>query len=133
MPSVAALHHIGNDPTFRSACTALAGATVRDYGNLVVGMDATATAVGGRWGGNAPLLQGNVTPGLYRAIMADGGALWWVIQAFNRTTFNAALSTYPALSFVCQYSMVQPIDHLMPIDQELFHRLPDRVTYNGRL
>lgn len=139
MPSVASLHHIGNDTAFRSACTALAGATVRDYGNLVVGMDATATAVGARWGGNAPLLQGNVTPGLYRAIPADGGALWWVIQAFNRTTFNAALSTYPALVRQARVPgevspWVQPIDQFDAYwTKNAFTGLPDRVTHNGRL
>ena len=139
MPSIASLHHIGNDPAFRSACTALAGATVRDYGNLVVGMDATATAVGGRWGGDAPLLQGNVTPGLYRAIPADGGALWWVIQAFNRTTFNAALSTYPALVRQARVPgevspWVQPIDQFDAYwTKNSFTGLPDRVTHNGRL
>lgn len=139
MPSVASLHHIGNDTAFRSACTALAGATIRDYGNLVVGMDATATAVGGRWGGNAPLLQGNVTPGLYRAIPADGGALWWVIQAFNRTTFNAALSTYPALVRQARVPgevspWVQPIDQFDAYwTKNSFTGLPDRVTHNGRL
>lgn len=139
MPSVASLHHIGNDTAFRSACTALAGATVRDYGNLVVGMDATATAVGGRWGGNAPLLQGNVIPGLYRAIPTDGGALWWVIQAFNRTTFNAALSTYPALVRQARVPgevspWVQPIDQFDAYwTKNAFTGLPDRVTHNGRL
>ena len=139
MPSIAALHHIGNDAAFRSACVALAGATVRDYGQLVVGMDATATAAGGRWGGNAPLLQGNVTPGLYRAIPADGGALWWVIQAFNRTTFNAALSTYPALVRQARVPgevspWVQPIDQFDAYwTKNAFTGLPDRVTHNGRL
>lgn len=97
LPTKASLHHIANDPVFRAHCAALAGAVVRDYPVLTIGMDATAIAAGGRWGGNAPLLQGNVTPGLYRAIPADGGALWWVIQPFDRTVFGAALSTYPAL------------------------------------
>lgn len=139
MPSVASLHHIGNDTAFRSACTALAGATVRDYGNLVVGMDATTTAVGGRWGGNAPLLQGNVTPGLYRAIPADGGALWWVIQAFNRTTFNAALSTYPALVRQARVPgevapWVQPLDQFDAyFTVNAFTGQPDRAIFNGRV
>lgn len=139
MPSVASLHHIGNDPAFRIACAALVGATVRDYGQLIVGMDDTATAVGARWGGNAPLLQGSVTPGLYRAIPADGGSLWWVIQAFNRTTFNLALSTYPALVRQARVPgevspWVQPVDQFDAYwTKNAFTGLPDRVTHNGRL
>ena len=139
MPSVASLHHIGNDPAFRMACAALVGATVRDYGQLIVGMDDTATAVGARWGGNAPLLQGSVTPGLYRAIPADGGSLWWVIQAFNRTTFNLALSTYPALVRQARVPgevspWVQPVDQFDAYwTKNPFTGLPDRVTYNGRV
>lgn len=135
----ASLHHIANDPVFRAHCAALAGAVVRDYPVLTIGMDATATAAGGRWGGNAPLLQGNVTPGLYRAIPADGGALWWVIQAFNRTTFNAALSTYPALVRQARVPgevspWVQPIDQFDAYwTKNAFTGLPDRVTHNGRL
>lgn len=137
LPTVAALHHIGNDVAFRAACAALGGATVRDYGHLVVGMDATATAVGGRWGGNAPPLQGNVTPGLYRD--PAGGALWWVIQAFDRAVFNAALTTYPALVRKAKVpGLIEP--WVQPVDQfdaywtkNAFTGQPDRVTHNGRI
>lgn len=138
MPAVAALHHIGNDAAFRAACTALAGATVRDYAGLTVGMDATAVAAGGRWGGNAPLLQGQVTPGLYRATQADGGALWWVIQAFDRAVFTAALSTYHALVRQARVPgevtpWVQPIDaNDAYYTVNKFTGQPDRVTHNGR-
>jgi len=139
MPVVAALHHIGNDVAFRAACVALAGATVRDYGQLAVGMDATATAAGGRWGGNAPLLQGQVTPGLYRAVPADGGGLWTVIQAFDRAVFGAALSTYPALVRKAKVpGLIEP--WVQPVDQfdayftkNAFTGQPDRVAHNGRL
>lgn len=138
MPVVAALHHIGNDVAFRAACVALAGATVRDYGQLAVGMDATATAAGGRWGGNAPLLQGQVTPGLYRAVPADGGGLWTVIQAFDRAVFGAALSTYPALVRQARVpGEVAP--WVAPIDANDAYKLvnpftgqPDRATFAGR-
>lgn len=138
LPSVAMLHHIGNDAAFRAKCAALAGATVRDYGNLVVGADATATAAGGRWGQNAPLLQGNVTPGLYRAIPADGGALWWVIQAFDRAVFGAALSTYPALVRQARVPgevtpWVQPIDAFNAYKlANPFTGLPDVVLHLGQ-
>lgn len=138
MPVVAALHHIGNDVAFRAACVALAGATVRDYGQLAVGMDATATAAGGRWGGNAPLLQGQVTPGLYRAVPADGGGLWTVIQAFDRAVFGAALSTYPALVRQARVPgevspWVQPIDAFNAYKlANPFTGLPDVVLHLGQ-
>ena len=136
LPSVAVMHHLPNDPAFRAACAALAGVTVRDYGQLVVGMDATATAAGGRWGGNAPLLQGQVTPGLYRD--PAGGALWWVIQAFDRAVFSAALSTYPALVRQARVpGEVAP--WVAPIDANDAYKLvnpftgqPDRATFAGR-
>ncbi len=138
MPSVASLHHAPNDPAFQAACAALAGATVRTFAGLSSGMDATATAVGGRWGQNAPLLQGNVTPGLYRATAADGGALWWVIQAFDRTVFNAALTTYPALVTPARTPgevtpWVQPLggaDSYQAANP--FTGQPDRVTHAGK-
>lgn len=138
LPAVAALHHIGNDAAFRSACVALAGATVRDYGQLVVGMDATATAVGGRWGSNAPLLQGNVTPGLYRD-PAGGGGLWTVIQAFDRAVFTNPLADIPALVRKAKVpGLIEP--WVQPIDQfdaywtkNAFTGQPDRVTHNGRI
>jgi hypothetical protein len=139
MPVVAALHHIGNDVAFRAACVALAGATVRDYGQLAVGMDATATAAGGRWGGNAPLLQGQVTPGLYRAVPADGGGLWTVIQAFDRAVFTNPLADIPALVRKAKVpGLIEP--WVQPIDQfdaywtkNAFTGQPDRVTHNGRI
>lgn len=139
LPSRASLHHIANDPVFRAHCAALAGAVVRDYPGLTIGMDATATAAGGRWGGNAPLLQGNVTPGLYRAIPADGGALWWVIQPFDRAVFGAALATYPALVRQARVPgevapWVQPLDQFDAYwTKNAFTGQPDRVTHNGRL
>lgn len=139
MPVVAALHHIGNDVAFRAACVALAGATVRDYGQLAVGMDSTATAAGGRWGGNAPLLQGQVTPGLYRAVPADGGGLWTVIQAFDRAVFTNPLADIPALVRKAKVpGLIEP--WVQPIDQfdaywtkNAFTGQPDRVTHNGRI
>lgn len=136
LPSVAVMHHLPNDPAFRAACAALAGVTVRDYGQLVVGMDATATAAGGRWGGNAPLLQGQVTPGLYRD--PAGGALWWVIQAFDRAVFTAALSTYPALVRQARVPgevtpWVQPIDAFNAYKlANPFTGLPDVVLHLGQ-
>lgn len=143
LPTSAALDHLGNDVGFQADCAALPGAVVRTFGILVPGMDATATADGARWGGNAPLLQGNVTPGLYRATEADGGKLWTVIQAFNRTTFNLPLNTttnpYPALLTQARTPgevtiWVQPLgsfDAYLLVNP--FTGLPDRVTHNGQI
>jgi len=137
MPAMAVLRHYPNDPVFRAHCAAIPGVTVRDYGQLVIGMDATAAAIGGRWGGNAPLLQGQVTPGLYRAIPADGGLLWNVIQPFDRTVFNLVLTTYPAL---CQRARtpgeiapwVQPTAENPFKLLEPFTQQPDRVIHLGQ-
>lgn len=60
MPSIATLSHIARDVNFRAHCAALAGATFHDFSPMTVDMNAVAVAAGGRWGGNAPLLQGNV-------------------------------------------------------------------------
>jgi hypothetical protein len=138
-PTIAALHHLGNDPAFRAACAALPGAIVRDYGTLVQGMSATAAAAGGRWGNNAPLLQGSVTPGLYRAVPADGGSLWTVIQAFNRTIVTNPLPDIPALVRKAKIpGAIEP--WVQPIDQfdayftvNAFTGQPDRAIRNGRI
>jgi hypothetical protein len=133
-PAIAALHHIGNDPAFQAACAALPGAVVRTYAGLTVGMDATATAVAGRWGSNAPALAGQVTPGLYR----DGATLWWVIQSFDRSVFNLAPETYPALLRRARVPgevapWVQPLDQFdayRPVNA--FTGRPDQVTHLGQ-
>lgn len=138
MPQVAVLHHYATDATFRAACVAIPGATVRDYGTLQIGMADTAAALGGHWGGDAPALVGTVTPGLYRATDADGGGLWWVIQAFDRAVFGLPLATYPALVRQARIpgevtAWVQPID--ANDAYRLINRftgLPDHVTYSGQ-
>jgi hypothetical protein len=138
MPAFAVLHHIATDAVFQAACAALPGAVVRSYAGLTIGMSATAVAIGGRWGGNAPLLQGNVTPGLYRAMPADGSALWWVIQSFDRAGFPLTLPTYPALVRKARTpGEVAPWEQ--PLDANDAYKLlnpfiaqPDRVTHLGQ-
>lgn len=103
LPSHATLNHGGRDDIFQAHCAALPGAVVLTGAKIGSLMPETMAAMGGRWGDNAPLLQGQVTPGLYRAIPADGGALWNVIQPFDRAVFNLPLTTYPAL---CQRARV---------------------------
>jgi len=138
-PAFATLEHIGNDAAFQAACAALAGAVVRTSGSLVANMAGTVAAVSGRWGTNAPLLQGNVTPGLYRAIPADGGGLWLVIQAFDRAVFGQALSTLASLVRKARTPgaiepWVQPIDAFDAyFTRNKFTGQPDRVTHLGRI
>jgi hypothetical protein len=137
-PSVAVMHHFATDAACRASAAAIPGVTVRDYGVMQVGMEDTCTALGGRWGGNAPLLVGSVSPGLYRASEADGGGLWNVIQAFDRSVFNLALATYPALVRQAHVpgevtAWVQPIDTndaYRPANR--FTGLPDQVDHNGQ-
>lgn len=138
-PTLAALQHIGNDAAFQAACAALPGAVVRVSGNLVENMAGTMAAVSGRWGVNAPLLQGSVTPGLYRAIPADGGALWVVIQAFNRAVFNQPFATLASLVRKAKTPgaiepWVQPIDQFDAyFTRNKFTGQPDRAIHNGRV
>jgi len=139
LPSMAVLSHIARDTNFRAHCAALPGAIVQDFAPMTADMNATATAAGGRWGGNAPLLQGNVTPGLYRAVPADGEGLWMVIQAFNRAVFTNPLADIPALVRKAKVpGLIEP--WVQPIDQfdaywtkNAFTGQPDRVTHNGRI
>ncbi len=140
-PTIAVAYCLATMPELQAACVALPGATVREYGQIDTRIDDTATAAGGRWGANAPLLQGNVTPGLYRAVEADGGALWMVIQAFNRTTFNLPLNgttnPYPALLTPAREPGVRTI-WVQPLGAfdayyvvNPFNGEPDRVTDGG--
>lgn len=137
-PAIASLECLANNPAFRTACAALAGVTIRDAGTLVPGFAAAAAALGARYGANAPLLQGSVTPGLYRAIPADGGALWMVIQAFDRAVFGQPLATLTSLVRKAKVPgevepWVQPIDGndayqaVEPITKQ-----PHRVTHLGK-
>lgn len=134
MPSHAALHSF-DVPGFRAAVAAIPNVQITDGANpLDVTFSAHCAANSQRWGADAPLLQGQVTPGLYRD---TDQSLWWVIQAFDRNVFTAALSTYPALVRRVRVPgeigpWVQPIDAndaYRPANR--FTGQPDRVTHNG--
>lgn len=98
--------HAWDDPAFLAALKLLPNVVVDD-GTLAEGQPPAPTdpitrtkalieAQGAQWGAQAPALPttGNVTAGgLYR--FEDG--MWSVIQTFNRTTYGAHPSTYPAL------------------------------------
>ena len=89
--------HAWDDPPFNAAVKAIAGVVYAEgTGDPVARTKALIEAQGAKWGAQAPALPttGNVTAGsLYR--FED--ALWGVIQSFNRTTYPAHPSTYPAL------------------------------------
>ena len=138
LPSHATLNHGGRDDIFQAHCAALPGAVVLTGAKIGSLMPETMAAMGGRWGDNAPLLQGQVTPGLYRAIPADGGALWNVIQAFDRSVFNLALATYPALVRQARVPG-EIVPWSQPIDQFDAYKLanpftgqPDMVLHLGQ-
>lgn len=89
------------------------------------------------WGKDAPALRGQVTPGLHRD--PETNDLWWVIQPFDRNTYNAALSTYPALVRQARIpgvvtEWVQPNDqHDAYLVTNPFTGSGDMVTHNGSL
>ncbi len=98
--------HAWDDPAFLAAIKLLPN-VIHDDGTRPEGQPPASTdpttrtrelieAQGAKWGAQAPALPttGNVTAGsLYR--FDDG--VWSVIQTFNRTTYGAHPSTYPAL------------------------------------
>lgn len=91
--------HAWEDAAFREALALVPGVVVsdpEDEGDPVTLTAALIASQGAKWGEQAPALPttGNVTAGsLYR--FED--ALWSVIQTFNRSTYGAHPSTYPAL------------------------------------
>ncbi len=89
--------HAWNDAAFIAAVGAIPGVVLdNSSGDPVARTQALIAAHGAKWGAQAPALPttGNVTAGgLYR--FEDG--MWSVIQTFNRTTYGAHPSTYPAL------------------------------------
>jgi hypothetical protein len=108
--------HCWDNPPFADAVKALAG-VVWQEGPLQTGVDgdgnpaytddpvartkALIEAQGAKWGDQAPQLptSGNVTAGsLYQYAETSGNTtLWSVIQTFNRSTYGAHPSAYPAL------------------------------------
>ena len=133
-PSVAILH-CWNDPGFEAAVAAIPGGTIQQGlatpSETVVQLCNTK---GVDWGGDAPLLTGSVTPGLY---YDTAGVLWWVIQAYNTSTYpNPAL--IPALIRRAKIPgrripWVQPLDQFD--DYKLlnpFTGKPDECTHQAK-
>ena len=125
-PSHAALHS-WSDAVFESAVTAIAGViTDIDNGDPITRTQALITAQAAQWGAQAPALPstGNVTKG---NLYTHGGAMWWVIQTFNRTTYGAVPSTYPALIREVRNPGVA-VAWKQPIDQYDSYQLVNMLT-----
>lgn len=131
--------HAWDDPAFSAAIKAVAGVVFNEgTGDPVTRTNALIVAQGAKWGDKAPDLpaSGNATAGtLYRFTDAS---LWWCIQTFNRTTYPAHPSTYPALI----RRMRRPGERLpwvQPTDQYDAYKLlnpftnkPDESTFGGK-
>lgn len=121
-PGYATLH-AWSDAAFQAAVEAIPGVTVSTISGTPAERVADAIDGLGEWGGNAPLLEGSVTPGLYRD---DEGALWWVIQAYNANTFPDP-TIIPALVRRARIpGEVQP--WVQPLDQFDAYLLEDPFT-----
>ena len=129
--------HSWNDPEFEADVKAIPNVVWEiSEGDPVTRTQALIEAQGAKWGAQAPQLpdSGTVTAGdLYRY----DNLLWSVIQTFNRTTYNAHPSTYPALiRTVHEPGVVAPWKQ--PTDQYDAYKLvnpfngkPDQCTHNG--
>jgi len=133
-PSVAILH-CWNDPVFEAAVAAIPGVTIQQgLATPAVTVTTLCDALGTDWGGDAPLLTGSVTPGLYRD---DDGVLWWVIQAYDTATWPDPVLV-PAL--VRQAKIPgERLPWVQPLDQFDAYKLvnpftggPDLCTHNGQ-
>ena len=129
--------HSWNDPEFEADVKAIPNVVWEiSEGDPVTRTQALIAAQGAKWGAQAPQLPstGTVTAGdLYR----HDNLLWSVIQTFNRTTYPADPSTYPALiRVVHEPGVIAPWKQ--PMDQYDAYKLvnpfngkPDQCTHNG--
>lgn len=133
-PNYATLH-AWNDPIFQAAVEAISGVTVSSIDGTPAERvaDALSGLSNAGWGGNAPPLEGQVTPGLYRD---DDGVLWWVIQPYDTATYPDP-SAVPALVRKARIpgevtDWVQPIDQFDAyLLENPFSGEPERVMHNG--
>lgn len=137
----AALHALAVDSAFYDAVKALPGVQWSEIAGTP--QDRVADALSklpeaASWGGNAPLLQGQVTAGLHRDPDAPDGALWYVVTPFDRDIYSDPLDQLPpALIRRARipgvvYEWVQPLDQFDAfLTKNPFTQEPDRVTYNG--
>lgn len=139
-PTHGCLHDWGTKPAFVAAIKAQAGVVWNEgTGDPAARLRTLLAAANAQWGDDAPALptSGNALANKLYRFGAD--ELWWCIQTFNRTTFPAHPSTYPALIRRARrpgevLPWVQPIDQFDAyFTVNKFTGQPDRVTHNGRL
>ena len=129
--------HAWDDPAFAAAVKAIAGVAYNEgTGDPITRTKTLIEAQGAKWGDQAPALPstGNVTAG---SVYRFGGSVWYVIQTFNRSTYGADPSTYPALiRRLRDPRSVEP--WRQPIDQYDSYQLlnpftgkPDECTFGG--
>lgn len=134
--------HCWDSPEFLSALQAIPQVTI--LSGLVNGIDLDSIArtekiiedAGAQWGSESPALpnSGTVTAGM---LYQFDEALWYVIQSFSRSTYNAHPNTYPAL--IRRVRNPQAVESWQqPIDQydaykalNPFTGQPDQATHNG--
>lgn len=132
-PSFASLH-LWDNPAFETAVKAIPNVTwEQSEGDPVARTQALMTSKGSKWGNNAPLLTGTVSPGLYKD---SAGKLWWVIQSYNTATYPDP-TVIPALIRPARVPG-QVSEWIQPLDQydayllvNPFTAKPDQVTHNG--
>lgn len=136
-----AILHCWQDATFQAAVALLPGVVVTVPGGLIPSeptalVTAATTLVSGVWAGNITPLPstGTVTAGKKYSY---GEEVWAIIQTFNRSTYGAAPSTYPALMRQIRNPNTSG-PWKQPIDQFDAYKLvnpftgkPDTCTYNG--
>lgn len=134
-----AVLHAWSTGAFATAVKALPGVTFNEgTGDPVARTQALIAAQSAKWGAQAPDLPsaGNATANtLYRW---TDGSLWWCIQTFSRSTFNAPPATYPALIRIVREPGAV-LEWTQPIDQYDAYKLvnaftgkPDECTHNGK-
>jgi hypothetical protein len=79
-----ATFHAWDDPVFEAAVLAISGVTISRGDDPLSVVAAALTTKSAKWGSNAPLLTGVVTPGLYKD---SADKLWLVIQSYNTATW----------------------------------------------
>ena len=139
-PTHATLHAWGPD-AFVTALKALPGVVVSEaVGTPQQRVEGALAGVSGRYGSNAPLLEGQVTPGLYRR---EGGdvdeqELWLVIQPYDTAVWPDPSA--PGLLALVRRARIpgEVLPWVQPIDQFDAYKLvnaftgePDEALHNG--
>lgn len=136
-PTHAALH-AWDDPIFVGHIKAIPGVVTEESdGNPVSRTEALIEAQGAQWGDQAPALP-NSGNALANTLYRFDESLWWCIQTFNRSTYSAHPSTYPALIRRVRNPRIVE-SWQQPIDQYDAYRAvnpftghPDESEHNGK-